>query len=230
MKERKSMNRIEAEKKNEEGLRQLEEGYVQEAVTSFTQAIELDPDFAAPYCHIGSILSAANQTEQAIQWFDKALELEELADAHYGKASALYNLEQWQSALDHYQRAEKLGLKNADLYYMIGMTLKQQEDGHEKLALAYFQLALDEDPTDLEALFQRGLCSAFLNHFAPAKQDFLQVLEWEQDHADAHYNLGVIYLYEEDRDQASEHFERALRIQPHHVLALHAKKQLQGEK
>lgn len=223
------MNRVKAEQIIEAGLSLLEEGNIQEAVNHFTQAIELEPNFASPYLHIGTVLSAANQSELAIQWFDQALKIDETAEAHYGKASALYNLEQWQTALDHYQQAEKLGLTSADLYYMIGMTLIRMGEGNEKRALAYFQLALDEDPTDLEARFQRGLCSAVLNHLTPAKQDFLQVLERENDHADAHYNLGVIYLYEEKKDQASIHFDQALRIQPHHVLAQHAKKLLQGE-
>lgn len=45
-------------------------------------------------------------------------------------------------------------------------------------------------------------------------------------HSDAYYNLGVIALYEEDLSGALDHFEKALEIQPEHVLAANAKKQI----
>jgi Tfp pilus assembly protein PilF len=44
----------------------------------------------------------------------------------------------------------------------------------------------------------------------------------DEDHADGYYNLGVAYAFKEDATKAKEMLERALTIQPDHLLAGHA--------
>ena len=47
---------------------------------------------------------------------------------------------------------------------------------------------------------------------------------FRSQHADALYNLGVAYGYKEDAQKALEMFNRALVVQPDHLLAGHGKK------
>ncbi len=57
------------------------------------------------------------------------------------------------------KRRYKLGLDEADdLYYMLGMSFDQF--GQIRLALPYFQRALNWMPDDVEAKFQYGLALA----------------------------------------------------------------------
>jgi tetratricopeptide (TPR) repeat protein len=43
------------------------------------------------------------------------------------------------------------------------------------------------------------------------------------EHADAYYNLGVAYGYKEEGKKAIAMFEKALQIQPDHLLAGYGK-------
>ena len=50
------------------------------------------------------------------------------------------------------------------------------------------------------------------------------MLKLNPDHTDAYYNLGVIELYNENMEDALNCFNKALRIQPDHLLAANGKK------
>jgi tetratricopeptide (TPR) repeat protein len=219
-----------AEEVNQEGIAYLQDGKIEQALEKFSEAIEQDRTFPYPYCHIGNVLSAAHQHEDAVPWFQKAIELDpEMGSAYYGLGNALYALEKPAEALDMFRQAEQKNLQNGDLYFMIGMCFMQQGKDNARRALAFFHRAVEFDPADTEAIFQRGLCAAYLQELDQAKQDFQAVIELDDQHADAHFNLGVAYAYEAHKDKALEHVEQALRLQPEHELAYHAKKQILGE-
>ncbi|WP_025028604.1 tetratricopeptide repeat protein [Caldalkalibacillus mannanilyticus] len=212
---------------NEEGLQLLRDGKIEESVDVFLKAIQADENYPFPYCHIGNILAGADKQEEAITWFEKAIQLHpEMATAYYGLANAFYSLHQWDDALYSFQLAHDKGLQDGDLFYMMGMTYLHKGEGHEAIALAYFQSAVEKNEKDVESLFQRGLCSAYLGHLAQAKEDFYRVVELDQKHSDAYFNLGVAYSYEGNSEKALAHFDKAIEVQPNHFLALHARKQL----
>ena len=51
------------------------------------------------------------------------------------------------------------------------------------------------------------------------------------EHADAYYNLGVAFAgYQDDVDAALTYFEKALDVQPDHMLAAHGKKLMEQMK
>ncbi|MGG3922396.1 tetratricopeptide repeat protein, partial [Geobacillus thermodenitrificans] len=57
-----------------------------------------------------------------------------------------------------------------------------------------------------------------------AKRYFEKTLERNPRHADAYYNLGVIYAYKDDLAAARDLFAAALDANPDHVLAGYGKK------
>ncbi|PIB56966.1 hypothetical protein AOA61_08045, partial [Pseudomonas sp. 2995-1] len=73
-----------------------------------------------------------------------------------------------------------------------------------KLALPYFQRAVELKPEDAEARFQYGLCLAGQSLIKEATTEFEKVVEEDPLHADAFYNLGVAYAYQENREKALE--------------------------
>jgi tetratricopeptide (TPR) repeat protein len=54
-------------------------------------------------------------------------------------------------------------------------------------------------------------------------------VELDELHADAYYNLGVAYGFMEDGKKALEMFEKALEVQPDHLLAGYGKKLIEKE-
>lgn len=58
---------------------------------------------------------------------------------------------------------------------------------------------------------------------------FTSCVQLDPKHADAYYNIGVAYGYKENGVKAMEMFEKALEIQPDHMLAGYGKKLLEKE-
>jgi len=86
-------------------------GKFEEAIDECKIAIDLNPDYGNPYNDIGSYLINLEQFDEAIYWFEKAIEALDYEPRYY----PYYNLGRiyekkgdWYSALHHYAEALKL--------------------------------------------------------------------------------------------------------------------------
>ena len=75
-----------------------------------------------------------------------------------------------------------------------------------------------------------GLCLANQEYIDEAIIQLEKCIQLDPKHSDAFYNLGVAYGYKEDGDKALQMFEKALEIQPDHVLAGHGKDLIEQSK
>ncbi len=107
-------------------------------------------------------------------------------------------------------------------YLSLGSLLFQR--GYLDQAEASFQQASREDPSSAEALY--GIGSVYLNQNknASAREAFERAVKLQADYPDtlpdAWNNLGVIATREGRVDESIQRFQDALRLNPHHVLAL----------
>ncbi len=69
-------------------------------------------------------------------------------------------------------------------------------------------------PRSLLAKYQLGLRYAQERRLADAKTKLLEVVGMDARHAEAHYNLGLLFAQGSDWRQAAYYFQRALEIQP----------------
>ena len=84
---------------------------------------------------------------------------------------------------------------------------------------------MELDDADTEAKFQYGLALARAGVMDEAIKKLTEVVEADPEHADAFYNLGVAYSGMENQlENALEYFNKALAIQPDHILASNGKK------
>jgi tetratricopeptide (TPR) repeat protein len=96
--------------------------------------------------------------------------------------------------------------------------------GYLEQAEASFQQALRDDPSSSEALY--GIGSVYLNQNknGPARETFERCVKQKANYPetlpDAWNNLGVIATREGRVDDSVPYFQQALRLNPHHLLAL----------
>jgi len=84
---------------------------------------------------------------------------------------------------------------------------------HEFLpAECYFQRARDFAPDDADVLIVEGTYFYRRKDYARAKQSLEQALEINPSSADAHYNLGLLYVESGDLAKAREHADAAYSI------------------
>ncbi|GKV66767.1 MULTISPECIES: tetratricopeptide repeat protein [Sporosarcina] len=202
-----------------EAIKEMQDGNYEKAVELFMKSIEENPDDATGYINIGNIFASLGDAERAEPFFQKALTLDDQAGtAFYGLANLYYNQERFDEAAKLYEKAVQAGLESSDAYFMLGKSLEQA--GSDRLALPYMQRAVELAEEDLEVLLSYGILLAKLELFIEARPVFETILESDSEHADAHYNLGVLYAVStEDKDSAQTHLERAFTIEPDHTQA-----------
>ena len=204
---------------NETGIHAMHTGDYEEAAKAFTQAIEENPEEAVGYINFGNLLAIMNDAERAERFFQKALTLDETAaTAYYGLANLYYNSERFEEAAKLYERAIRNNLEGADGHYMLSKSLQMTDE--LKLALPYAQRAHELAPEDDEITLHYAILLASNELFDQAKPLLEGLLERNPEHADAHYNLGVLYaLTQEDAKPALHHLDKALEIEPNYDQA-----------
>src|SRR5690625_5470960 len=100
---------------------------------------------------------------------------------------------------------------------MLGIACQQQEQF--KLALPYLLRAMELSPKDEEIAFQYGLSLAQSDHIQVAASIFQDVLKINPEHSVAHYNLGVIAIYDEDIKKAILYFYQILLNKTDRIIA-----------
>ena len=107
-------------------------------------------------------------------------------------------------------------------YLSLGAQFFQR--GYLEQAAAFFQQALQDDPSSAEAIY--GLGSVYLNQNknAAAREMFERGLRQSASYPDTlpdtWNNLGVISTRENNIGEAIQDFENALKINPNHLLSL----------
>lgn len=206
----------------------MKEGKWEEAAKAFAEAIDAHPEDPVAYINFGNVLTAVGDSERAINFYDKAISLDENATAaYYSKGSVYYDNQNFEDARKMFELAMKKGLDNGDNFFMLGMTLVQM--GSSKHALPYLQRSTELLENDAEAHFQYGLCLAREGFIDEAITALELAISLDPQHADALYNLGVAYGYKENGEKALEMFNRALEIQPDHLLAGNGRKLIEGQ-
>ncbi len=214
--------------KNQSGIEFMKEGKWEEAARAFMEAIEAYPADPVAYINFGNVLTAVGDTERAMNFYDKAISLDENATAaYYSKGGVYYDAQKFEEAKNMFELALKKGLETGDNFFMLGMSLVQM--GNSKFALPYLQRSTELLDRDAEAHFQYGLCLAKEGFIEEAIEALEKAIKLDSEHADAFYNLGVAYGYKEDGEKALEMFNRALKVQPDHLLAGHGKKLIEGQ-
>nr|WP_277951054.1 tetratricopeptide repeat protein [Staphylococcus lugdunensis] len=186
--------------------------------------IEENPNVIENYINAGIILADIGEIVQAEKFFQRALTIDDTNGAiYYNLANIYYNQGRFNEAIKLYQKSLKYHMDMVDCNYMIGMAFNQLEAFKE--ALPYLMTAAEKDENrDSEIQFQYGLVLCQLEMFEQAIQQLKYVLQLDSSHTDALYNLGLaIYMKTEDIDTAISYFERAIAIDPKHLLSQHAK-------
>ena len=86
-------------------------GNFDEAIEECKIAIEIDPDYGNPYNDIGSYLLNLNRDDEAITWFEKAIEAPDYKPRHhpYFNLGRIYeNRGDWFTAIRYYDDALKI--------------------------------------------------------------------------------------------------------------------------
>jgi len=116
------------------------QGKLDQAVSHYRQALQINPNFALAYNNLGLVFWSQGKLGEAISQYRRALQLDpNYAKAHNNLANALFVQGKSDEAISHYQQALKLEPNFGEVYYNLGRMLAMKDRYNE--AIEHFRKA-----------------------------------------------------------------------------------------
>ncbi|MHC4640012.1 MAG: tetratricopeptide repeat protein [Planctomycetota bacterium] len=182
----------------------------------FEHALNVTGDNFVMSNNYANILKNKEQLEEAIEHFDKALQLRPNSpEVHNNLGNALGQLEKIDEAVKHYKMALKLRPNFAEAHYNLAVLLARL--GKTDEAIASYREALRYRPKDVDTLSNLGFALARKGEFNEAIEYYKKALELEPGNIITHGRLGLALAAVNRLDEAIEHCRIVLKAQPEDV-------------
>ena len=200
-----------------QGNKNRSEGYINDAIGNYTQAIELNPRFAEAYVGRGNAYMDGEEYESAIADYSDALRLNpDDAVAYFNRASVYAVQGELDRAISDYGDTLRLTvIDKLALAAHANRGTSYRDQGEYDLAISEYDEALGLDPDDQIAAtlyFNRGNTYFDKKELDQAIADFDAALELDPDLASAYYKRGDAYFQKEAFDLAIADYDAVLRL------------------
>lgn len=185
------------------------------------QKVDLQAPFNAfgrwrPFINRGAYLLENSNYERALQDFEKAVALQEpLGSAQFNRGMALELLKRYPEAIPAFEGAEKLGFKNAALYYHQAVSYKAVQQWEAAFQSYGKALALQpQDPLSAKILLEQAEVAIPSGHYDAAIHNYQALLRQSPNNPRFEVGLGIALIGKKDFTQAQQIFDASLARQP----------------
>ena len=193
------------------GVASLGQWDYDKAISAFTEAIGLDPNYALAYVGRGEAYSTRGNFDKAISDFTEAIRLyPNNALAYNNRGNAYQNQGNLSKAISDYNDAIRLDPRAALAYYNRGL-LYAQKRNYDK-AISDYNEAIRLDPDYAPAYVGRGYAYDDRGEFDKAISDYNEAIRLDPNYALAYKNRGFTHLRAGDRNKANADFATAKRL------------------
>jgi tetratricopeptide (TPR) repeat protein len=143
-----------------QGNSKMEAAQYEAALIEYEKALTIDPHNATVMVNLGAAYQNLGDYDEAIAAYESALEEDPgnediegyLLDAYINKAGKLAapGVDDWDGAIDYYERVERVDPDYPDLMFNLGNMHYLAE--HWRKAITYFEKHLEKEPDDADAL------------------------------------------------------------------------------
>jgi len=203
------------------------------AQSIWSDTVRKRPGNARAYNQLGNLVDAQGKSQEALSYYDKALQLKpdyakayqntalllipDYAKALKGKGDALMRAGQSEQAISLYQRALKSNPDDLAAAHNLGSALLNS--GRVAESIDRLESVLRVDPKDGEAhsnlgsaLLQKGEVPLALSHFELA-------ITLLPDSAKVHYNYAIALRQAGRLPDAIDEYQKVIQLKPDHVVA-----------
>ncbi len=177
-----------------------------EATEAFTQALAIDPDFAAAYFGLGYGLLVQEAYEEAGNYYEQGLLVDDANAAAWNNLGTIYTaLERWDEAVTCYESALQIDPAYANAHYNLGNVYK--ESGQPSDASACYRRALYIDPQLVEGHINLGVVLSEQHRLADAIASHGRGIEIAPENAEARLHRAFTWLLAGDWEQGWDEYE-----------------------
>lgn len=170
------------------------------------------------YYNQGNILLSLNRYEDALDTYEKALELRpDYVEVWIGQGKALHGLERDEEALEAFDQAIQV-IPNSVSAWM-GRAESLQGLNRDREAIEAFETVLSLQPSAWQAWQGKGYIQMGLRQYAEAIASFEEVLKWQPDLADVWYQQGWALHNLGRYEEAVESYNQAVDLKPDYASA-----------
>ncbi|CAD8154798.1 unnamed protein product [Paramecium octaurelia] len=189
-----------------------------ESLNECENVLKINPNYSMAIMRIGSIKGAMGNSSEALQYYNKAIEIDENCCYAYINRVLYDQMGKKDEALLDYNKAIQLDPNDAKSYCNRGILYK--EIGHIDQALLDYSKAIQLDPNDANSYNTRGVLYKEMRSKEQALFDFNQAIKLDPTDSNAYNNRGNLYQENNQNDQALSDYLEALKLQPDHPLIL----------
>ena len=203
------------------GNAEANKGDMDGAISNYTKAIELDPNYAKAYGNRGLAKKNKGDLIGAMADYNRAIELDpSLAQVYFNRGNAERDKGDLYRAMADYTRAIELKNDFIEAYDNRGgvKRLLGDLDG----AIADYCKAIEQDPQFTHAYNNRGAVKERKGDLVGAMADYNRAIELNPKFAEAYYNRGCIEHANGKLEDAQADFKKAIELNPEIRERIHA--------
>ncbi|HET6497542.1 MAG TPA: tetratricopeptide repeat protein [Coriobacteriia bacterium] len=192
--------------------------------------IEQSPNDPAPRVKLGEAYAAAGRMEDAVRELNVALELSPEHTGAHLVLGMVALMEQDHEVADEYlqkvidltegSQFRDIQLNRELAFYYLGESALDTARFEE--AIGYFKAVIRMNRGAADAYFGLGLAFKGIEDYVSALEQFEISLVFDPEFAQAHYEMGQVYLSKDDLINAAVHFTRAAALAPDNELPAEA--------
>lgn len=196
------------------GISYVHQGKIEEAITEYSLALEINPKYALAYVNRGQALAIKESYTSAIEDATRAIEIDNsLTAAYINRSFAYAKLSNFGKAVKDLDTAQKLEPKNVTIYINRGGIYSDW--GKYREALEAFNQALKLEPNNYDVLLLRATTYVAINEIDKAINDLTTAIEINPTELD-NYMLRAVLYYKMlgNLERAREELQRVLELAP----------------
>jgi tetratricopeptide (TPR) repeat protein/tRNA A-37 threonylcarbamoyl transferase component Bud32 len=197
------------------GVALYTKGRMDEAITCFRKATDLDPKNVQAHLSLGSALGRKGRVDEAIACYYKAIALDPKQALALGET--LYAEGRVDEAIACFRKATDLDPKNVQAHLSLGNA--QSKKGRTEEAIACYKVAVALDRKNVQACFNLGLVLYMKGRSDRAIECYRRAIALDPKFSSAHNNLGVILQDKGRVDQAIACYEKAIDLDARNAVA-----------
>lgn len=196
----------------------IEKGDWDEAYRYLKAAVEMNPDYAQGYNHLGIFYTRNKKYAEAIDNFKKALQIDfSLMEVHYNLAYLYMEREEYSTALPYLKEVVLANPEDYETYYLMGICCIRSN--MEKEAMSFFSESHRLKPEHTPSAI--NLCKLLIkkDDYAKAKNILLYTHMKDASLPEVNLLLGIIYKMQKKYNRAMHYLREVLLKDKNHAEA-----------
>jgi tetratricopeptide (TPR) repeat protein len=187
-----------------------QQGQLDQAITDYAKAIEINPKNDSAYALQGGVYFDLGQFDQAISDYTEAIKIRGDGGGFISYSLGLAQEAQHKFAQAIFNYTKTIEINPDFVSYNKARELNLKYDpNHSLQAISEYTRAIQKNPHDAWAFYARGLTYELQEDYDRAIADFNRAIGINSKFAEAYYGRGIAYYYILIRNKAREDLQMA---------------------